>query len=237
MKPSIITIAIVYLLILASGCSKNEMIVYEEKPSVYFSEISNEDSLVYSFAGKTIASDTIYLDLKLLGNKLKANKKYKIQVNDAGTTAKESLHYKKIEEFYSFPVDEFATKLPIIVYNTDPALANKSVALSLSIVSTDELNKGYPTNTTAHIIITNQLVKPIYWDDLLIIYYGEYSKVKHEICIRLQGHDFSPTQAIATAPPYSYAYWMSYGRVAAKYFADNVVYDENDNRIMPWAAF
>jgi hypothetical protein len=68
----------------------------------------------------------------------------------------------------------------------------------------------------------------------LVIYYGPYSRVKHDICIALQGHDFPETLQQFAAPPYSIGYWMSQGRIAAKYFTDNIVYDENGNQILSW---
>ncbi len=233
----LINIIIVSLVAISfSNCKKNEIIQYKEKPSVYFSNFNDNDSLVYSFVGKSGTTDTLYLDVKLLGEKLPTGKKYKVQVNDAMTTAKASVHYKTPDDSYTFPQDTFNTKLPVIIYNTDESLKTKSVTLTLTLLSTEDLNTGYPTKLNAHLVITNQLIKPNYWDGLLVIFYGEYSKVKHQICIQLQGHDFPITQDLAVSSPYGIAYWMSYGRVAAKYFTDHVVYDENGNRILPWAS-
>jgi hypothetical protein len=233
----IINTAIAFLVVVSfSNCRKNEIIKYNEKPAVYFSTLNDNDSLVYSFIGKAVTTDTVYLDVKLLGDKLLSGKKYKVEVNDAMSNAKETVHYKKPDDFYTFPEGVFDTKLPVIIYNTDELLKTQSVLLTLTLKSTDELNTGYPTKINAHIVITNQLVKPSYWNGLLVIFYGAYSKVKHETCIQLQGHDFPTTQAEALAAPYGVAYWISYGRVAAKYFTDNIVNDENGNRILPWAA-
>lgn len=233
---NLISTAFIFLVITAISCKKNEIIKYQEKPAVYFTNLPDGDSLVYSFIGKTVTTDTLYLDMKLLGDNLLSAKKYKVEVNEAMTTAEAGVHYKILDDFYTFPAAVFATKLPVIIYNTDESLKTKSVSLTLTIKSTEELNTGYPTKINAHIVITNQLIKPSYWNGLLVIFYGEYSKVKHTICIQLQGHDFPVTQNLAMDPPYGIAYWMSYGRVAAKYFTDNVVYDENGNRILPWAA-
>lgn len=234
---TLINTSLLFLVVISfSNCEKNEIIKYNEKPAVYFSNLNDDDSLVYSFVGKSVTTDTLYLDMKLLGEKLPSAKKYKVHVNEAMTTAKVSVHYKKMDDFYTFPAGTFDAKLPVIIYNTDELLKTKSVMLTLTLESTGELNTGYPTKINAHIVITNQLIKPNYWDGLLVIFYGEYSKVKHKICIELQGHDFPPTQDDAFNPPYGISYWMSYGRVASKYFTDHIVYDENGNRIMPWNA-
>lgn len=232
----LINITFIFLIITAFSCKKNQIIKYQEKPAVYFYNFPDGDSLVYSFIGKSVTTDTLYLDMKLLGDKLPSAKKYKVEVNEAITTARASVHYKILDDFYIFPAGVFETKLPIIIYNTDESLKTKSVDLAITIKSTEEINAGYPTKINASIVITNQLIKPSYWNGLLVIFYGEYSKVKHTTCIQLQGHDFPVTQALAMEPPYGIAYWMSYGRVAAKYFTDNIVYDENGKRILPWAA-
>lgn len=232
MKINILYIGI--FLITCIGCKRNEIALYAEKPALYFTNITDQDSVMYSFAGKSLETDTIYIDLKLLGSKLNQDLKYKVQVNPANTSAIESLHFKKLADYYFFPSQVFDSKLPLIIYNKDEELANRSVRISLDIISTDDIDAGYPNRTTATIVVTNQLIKPNYWDNLLFIYYGPYSKVKHEICIRLQGHDFVETLELAGQPPYSFGYWMSQGRVAAKYFTDNVVYDENKNQILPW---
>lgn len=232
MKIKIIYIG--FLLITIIGCKRGDIAIYDEKPAVYFTHITDQDSVMYSFAGKDRESDTVYIDLKLLGNKLKQEMKYKVKVNSSETTAKESLHFKKLEDYYFFPDGVFDTHLPLIIFNKDKELANRSFRIALDIIPTDDLNTGYPNRVTAHVIVTGQLIKPNYWDNLLFIYYGPYSKVKHEICIRLQGHDFPATLDLAGQAPYSFGYWMSQGRVAAKYFTDHVVYDENDNQILPW---
>lgn len=232
MRINILYISI--FLITVIGCQKNEISLYSEKPAVYFTNLTDQDSMVYSFAGKNLETDTVYIDLKLLGNKLSQEMQYKVQVNPSHTSAIESLHFKKLEDFYLFPSDVFDAKLPIILFNEDEELANRSFRISLDLLPTDDLDIGYPNRVSVHLVVTNQLIKPNYWDNLLFIYYGPYSKVKHEICIGLQGHDFAETLEAATQPPYSFGYWMSQGRVAAKYFADNVVYDENNNQILPW---
>lgn len=234
MKTNILYIGVIFITLI--GCKRNEIAIYGEDPAIYFSNLTDQDSVTYSFAGKNLETDTIYLDLKLLGNKLPKEMKYKVQVNPSNTTAKESLHFKKLEDFYFFPDNVFDAKLPIIIYNKDENLSLRSFRISLDIIPTDNILAGYPNRLTANVVITNQLIKPIYWDNLLFIYYGPYSKVKHEICIRLQGHDFVATLELAGQAPYSFGYWMSQGRVAAKYFAENVVYDENNNQILPWPA-
>ena len=237
MKQLIKPLFIILAALSFGSCKKNQIIHYNEKPAVYFADFNVQDSMVYSFIGKSTTIDTLYLNIKLLGDEFSAGKKFKVQVDQSMTTAKEAVHYKKLEDYYTFPANTFDTKLPIIIYNTDESLKTQFVTLTLTIESTDEINVGYPTQKNAHIIITNQLVKPVYWDSFLAIYFGEYSKVKHQICIQLMGNDFPTTMNAALAAPYGVAYLMSYGRTAAKYFIDHIVKDENGNIIATWTPF
>lgn len=224
------------LLVLLGSCSKNETIKYQEKAAVYFASHTGKDSIVYSFAGKTAAIDTVYLDVSLLGNKLEKDQHYKVSINKARTSAQVGFHYKALEDSYVLPAGSFKTKVPVVIYNQDTDLEKRSVLLSFTIENSEDLNAGYPDKLDLDLVITNQLVMPEYWN-ILTLYYGEYSKVKHGYLIQFQGHDFPPTLTIAFAAPYGPAYWMSYGRKAAQYFTDHVVLDENDNRIIPWSPF
>lgn len=73
-------------------------------------------------------------------------------------------------------------------------LDEATVMLELSLKATESLSLGYPDRVNMRLMITNQLVKPAYWDMPLALYFGEYSKVKHQRCILLMGHDFPLTK-------------------------------------------
>jgi hypothetical protein len=221
-----------YLLALTGllfSCKKNEMQQYNEKSAVYFSAFSDKDSLIYSMVGKVKDFDTLFVQVKLLGNKSNIDRKVSVTLNKAYTTAIEGLHFEKLKESYVFRANSFVTSIPIVLYKTDPALASKRVKLGLTITNSEDLNVGYLDRINAHIQFTNELIKPANWDSYLISFYGAYSKVKHKKCIEVQGFDFNVSVSVGKL--------MSYGRVMCKYYTDNIVNDENGNRIMPWAAF
>ena len=233
---------ILYILILLSGllvegCKKSEPTLYDTNLSaVYFQGITAKDSITYSFVGKT-GPDTVFVPVQLMGNAAQDARKIKVNVNPAVTTAKEGTHYEKLKDYYTLSAGKFNVKIPIILYRTDPLLTSKYFSIGLMIVDSEDLTAGFPTYLNARISFTNQLIKPTYWDAILLLYFGEYSKVKHAKCIELMKRDFPLTQGGMTVAPLTYAFWMSWGRVASDYFIKNVVIDENGNRIMPWSAF
>lgn len=220
------------LVLLFSQCKRNELQQYTAKPAVYFSAFSEKDSVVHSLVGSNTINDTVFVKLQLLGNTVNKDLQFKIAVDPAYSTATEGKHYEKLKDSYVLPANTFSSTIPVVLYKTDQELNQKSFKIGLKVIGSEDLDVGYPNKSNAHIIFTNQLVKPAYWDTYLMIYYGAYSKVKHAKAIEIQQFDFPALRTDAT-PMQSKL--MSYGRIVCKYFTDNVVNDENGNRIQPWS--
>ena len=162
---------------------------------------------------------------------------YKVEINPE-STAEEGVHYEPLLDEYIFTAGKSTVELPVYV-KYSPDLDEGTVTLSFRLVESDQMDVGYPNQLNARLLITNQLIKPVYWDSILSIYFSSYSKVKHEICTEIMGHDFPLT--LEEAKYYDnetiYGYWMHAGREAAAYFATHDVYDENDNLISTWIPF
>ena len=69
--------------------------------------------------------------------------------------------------------------------------------------------------------ITDQLVKPTYWDIPLSLYYGSYSKAKHQLCIQIQGFDFPAEMDMNLINDF-----MSYGRLVYQALLKEPLWDE-----------
>lgn len=222
------------LLLLGSGCTENETFVYSTRPSVYF---NGQEELNFSFAGHAGDTATLKFPVLLLGQKLDEEKKYAIRINDEATTAEEGLHYKALENTQVFPAGRFSTQLIIELYQKDTRLQDSCFYLDLTLIDGEEMDAAYPERLHVRIGITNQLLKPSYWDSFLKLYYSEYSRVKHNQCIVIQGHDFPASEQAARNAPYGPAYWMVMGRAACAYFMNHPTLDENDNLITVWQPF
>ena len=219
------------------SCNKNERIVYEEKPAIYFlqslDEYSGEikDSVNYTFTMTTESFDTVLLRVNLLGS-IKEDKYFKLKVAPE-SSAIEGTHYKPLEDKYLMAAVSVKIMIPIYVLQ-QPDLDTEFKSLIIDIVADDTFDIGYEENYRTRVFITNQVIKPSYWDDFLILYFGEYSKVKHEICIdQIMNHDFP----IEADDNFDYGYYMNMGRKASLYFRLNVVEDENGNIIETWDPF
>ena len=60
----------VTLCLLFTGCEENERMLYSAPSAVYFSEMTSEDSLQYSFASGLKEIDTVSIPLMIIGEKV-----------------------------------------------------------------------------------------------------------------------------------------------------------------------
>lgn len=169
--------------VLLTACQKAAYMPYHTTDNIYFNfdetTPADRDSIVYTFAytpGKE--SDTIWLPVRISGNRIGDDRTYKVAVTDSGTTAKAGIHYAPLSPQYTMPAKAGRDSFPLVIYNTDTLLTKHSVALNLHLVPTTDLGTDIPSLINARIIISNKLEKPIWWNMWLG---GYYSQVKHEL--------------------------------------------------------
>ena len=227
------------LLVMFSSCEQ-DVNNFAGKEGIYFNATDGSiDSLYFSFLGKISDVDTINIPVKVMGNALSTDGTYKVVIDEEKTTAVEGVHYKKLEESYVFPANKFGTDFKLIVNRDDPALLTEDRMIALKLIPSENFDLGYSNRVNLRVFITNRLIKPSYWDTYLYIYFGEYSKVKHNIAINIQGHDFPvlESEAKSAAKGFGSTYWMVQGRAVCNYIIQNDVNDENGNKIYPWNVY
>lgn len=202
-----------------TGCQENDRMLYEEKPAVYFSSVTEKDSIIYSFAAGLTDEDVVSVPVRIIGVSTNGDRNISIEV-DPVSTAKENVHYKDIPESVVLKAGEVETTIKVNVMNKD--LKDGDVSLILNLKSNDDFNLGYSGSLKAKLVITDQLVQPSYWRIPLSLYYGAYSKAKHRLCIQLQGFDF-PEKLDYTA----ISSYMSYGRMVYNYLLQTPIWDED----------
>lgn len=237
MKKYIYITSILFFVILSfSSCDRDDL-VFNEKNGVYFATEKGVDSIYYSFLGRTSIKDTLSIPIEVMGVASQKERKYKVEIDHEFTTAEEGLHYEKLNESYSFRADNFSDYFQLIISQEDPDLEIEDKVIALKMVESDDFDPGYKDKIHIKIYITNKLIKPSYWDNFLFIYFGEYSKVKHELAINQMGDDFPYLFSEALSSEYGPAHWMVHGRSLATYIIENEVIDENGNKIYPWQVF
>jgi hypothetical protein len=199
------TLGLLYMTVFSS-CKKVTELKYGSDDNIYFDLVDRTgarvDSIVYSFAlFPGLAADTILLPLRISGIRAASERTFRIRVVDSATTAQPNLHYKPLEDAYKAPAGQGTVMVPVIIFNTDTALAGKMVRIKFQLESTADLQAEFKKLDTFRIMFSNRLEKPVWWD----VWSGElgpYSRVKHELFIRTSGTtELPPTASDATSTP------------------------------------
>lgn len=186
---------IIYVLLLSItffACKKNEMLPYIADDNVYLrylDQYGNQDTttLSYSFAfNPGLAQDTLWVPIVVTGPRVSHSRQFALTVVDSVTTAVKGTHYEALKPFYTLPADSGTVKIPLIIKNTDEALANKSVILGISTVKGGDFQANLPLALRSKkVIFSNRLEKPgwwMYWAQL-----GEYGRIKHQLFLISSG--------------------------------------------------
>jgi hypothetical protein len=182
-------IVITFLIAGSFACNKTGDFLYRSpEDSVYFNfdpETTDRDSVIYTFAYYPgIARDTIYLPVSISGVRVAHERTFGVTVVKDGTTAALNTHYAPFKEAYTVPSDSGRLLLPVILYNTDPAMAEKSFVLKLKLTPSAELDTANNKLINARIVFSNKLEQPKWWTMWLGSY---YSQTKHRLFIIANG--------------------------------------------------
>ncbi|MEO3403942.1 DUF4843 domain-containing protein [Mucilaginibacter sp. CAU 1740] len=175
------------------GCKKDQLLTYGSRDNIYLNykdKDKNQDTsvLTYSFAyNPTLAQDTIWVPVIISGQRSKNERKFAITVVDTATTAKAGLHYEALKPSYSMPADSGTVKIPVIIKNSDPELANKSVKLTILVSGGQDFDSSLPVLLRKRTIVYSaRLEQPAWW-----IYWmgnlGTYSRIKHQLFLISSG--------------------------------------------------
>lgn len=183
---------IIITLIIVTGlfsCKKADNFLYRSPgDSVYFNfdpKTSDRDSIIYTFAYLPGSlKDTVFLPVSISGIRMGKERKFGVTVVKDGTSAVVNTHYEPFKDFYNMPVDSGDFKLPVIIYNKDPQMAQKSITLKLKLTPSGDLDTANNKLINAKIVFSNKLEQPDWWSMWLGSY---YSQVKHSLFIIVNG--------------------------------------------------
>ena len=230
----------IFLLLLAlESCKDNADYPFSGKDAVYFQLETNDyywsrtlDSLVYSFAGKGVDEDTLWIRVNLEGNTSSEPRSVVVVVDEEKTTAEVGLHYEPLKAEYELPRDSVYVKIPVIIYNQDPGLENQQVVIALALKPSEALGLGITERLNCRLLVSNRLGKPTYWESTIQYDFGTYSRRKHELCMIELKRDF-PVEGSEYSDQRTM--WQIYGKYMSDYFEKNYpVKDENGVVIEPW---
>lgn len=187
LKNNLFLISIVAAL-LSVSCQENEAYLYQSPDNIYFNFKDTASSrIVYSFAyTPDIAEDTIFVPIRISGERVKYARKFKVVPVAGETTAQPEKHYRALDEYYEIPADSGKITLPVIIYNKDPEMDDSTFVLTLALAPTPDFQVNLSYIPRARISFSNRLESPGWWmywmADL-----GLYSRVKHQLFLISSG--------------------------------------------------
>ncbi|MCM5528934.1 DUF4843 domain-containing protein [Parasegetibacter sp. NRK P23] len=226
------------VVVLAISCSKDERLMYEEDPRVYFYKSvrgsqSDADSIDFSFSALPDAemTDTVYLWMRIMGSAVPKERVINI-VADSGR-AVAGYHYKLGP--LVMPANAYETRIPVYLYRR-PGLKDSIVSVMFSVQESADFKPGFPDNPGLSyrydrlhykVSITDRLVKPTNWESVWLGLFGAYSEVKFRFLIQATGK----TSWNSYPLPQDQRFLVQTAKLALlEYEALNgYLYDENNN--------
>lgn len=242
-------------LVFLAACEESELTNFKEKDAVYFQLEKTDytkdpsywdnwlkyegDSVVFSFGGlepdhpEYKEQDTVWLQVNLMGKMSSKARTFNVTINDVQTDAVEGTHYESLDSQYPFEADTVHTSFPVVVYNHE-TLGADPYTLDIVLEGNELFDLGLEGRLNARILIYNDVVKPLIWDQYIYRHLGPYSKAKHRVVLSTNGGELLPHtyEEYVEMGGYYNIYYMR--KPMNTYLEENEVYDEDGNRVMPW---
>jgi len=171
-------IVLIAAVVLMAACKKEDIAGFHGAHDIYFN-MNSWDSVLYTFAiHPAKAKDTIWVPVRISGGRVNSDRAYSVKVIDSATTAVVNKHYEPLKDKYIVPAGAGTVWLPVIVYNTDTMLFKRSFSIKLQMLSSDDFGADIKDLSTARVVFSNRLEKPVWWDKCPG---GAYSIVKHQL--------------------------------------------------------
>ncbi|WP_214071806.1 DUF4843 domain-containing protein [Mucilaginibacter sp. dw_454] len=190
MKISTLILFLVSAIALTS-CKKEGLTTYSSpngKDNIYIGlGVADTAAYTYTFAyNPSQLRDTVWVKVTTSGDRVSHARSFILAADPKSSTAVANLHYVPLKASYDMPADSGVIHIPIILLNTDTALQNKSVSLSLVVSGGSDFSTNLPLAIRSEKInFSNRLEEPVWWH-----YWGQlgaYSRVKHQLFLISSG--------------------------------------------------
>ncbi|MDH7460774.1 DUF4843 domain-containing protein [Chitinophagaceae bacterium 26-R-25] len=169
---------IILLVLAAASCKKAEELKYNSPDNIVFDFSSEDkDSIVYTFAyTPDLARDTIMIPVRISGVQTSTDRTFILKAMPDSSTALPGKHYEAFKDSYVMPANKGRVSIPLVIYNTDSALLNRSVKLKFKLYANDNFGTALVKEINGTLIFSSTLEKEYWWT----YYLGDYySRTKH----------------------------------------------------------
>ncbi len=169
-----------------SACSEDKLSGYASNSFIYFNKPAT-DSTIFSFAyDKSKTEGELKLKLNIVSGIETYDRPFQVRFLADKSTAVEGKHFKLEESGLVVLANDSVGYLTLKVMKAD--LNKNAVKAVFQLVETTDFKVGIPSNSTARVIISDQLSRPEWWDswhetDGL----GAYSDLKYQALIEETG--------------------------------------------------
>lgn len=184
MKNKIAISILTFASFLFSACNKEGVTMYEESPTVYFSEATRTYTFVENMEHIEIGFDTVKIPLQISGSAINRNREVimKVMSDDTLHTADENM--------YSFgkgyiKANDYKGYIPIRV-NYSPALNDSIYRIRLKLVANADFPGVDLESRIFTISLTNKITEPSNWNRLKN-YFGPYSNSWYRFILEKTG--------------------------------------------------
>lgn len=186
---------LIFAIICLVSCKKAEEMRFDHSANVYFDIYNGDkDSIVRTFAyNPTRAQDTVWLPVRLSGIRTDAERKFSARVDTDSSTATPGVHYEALKAQYSILPNNGLGYIPLVIYNKDKELENRSVSILIKLTGTPDLGIENPYLIRAKVVFSSKLEKPGWWDSWPL---PPYSRTKHELFILVTGQTSLTTDGL-----------------------------------------
>ncbi len=183
MKSYILVLLVIFSVV---SCKKAVEQRFDHSANVYFDIYNGDkDSIVTTFAyHPNLGQDTVWLPVRLSGIRTAVARTFKARVETDSSTASPVLHYEALKASYTIPANAGIGYIPVVIYNKDPELENRSVSVIIKLTASDDFGIENPYMIRAKVVFSSKLEKPDWWDFWPL---PPYSRVKHELFILVTG--------------------------------------------------
>lgn len=187
-------IGLLAFMIILGSCAKDQRLMYEQDPRIYFYESQiHRDSLVYTFGVQPVdrQKDTAYIIVRIMGNAVPYDREIHLIALDS-STAKAGRDY----DFGPLSVRAglYQDTLQVYLYKT-AAMQDSVFTLYLKIGESKDFKPRFQEDSTSvsgsplqnyKISITDQLTEPTRWSSF-VSWFGAFTKIKFQFMIVATG--------------------------------------------------
>ena len=175
-----------------TSCQEDETLVFDTKPALYFPNYEKETSLrgidsayVSFFHNPGLNELTIPFKVSLVGQILKQDTEYRIEIIDSLTTAKSDEF--ELPEKLIFRKGVVADSLYVKVFKT-ARLNTTDARVTIKLIENDNFGLAYYDKLIVKLRFDNLVSKPTWWDNEIdYVYMGLFSPEKFTVFVKVSG--------------------------------------------------